>query len=83
MCGPGMIRAKYDKNAPSTWAHFQTREQKSTEEGRMTDPFASDDGRYDSLSGRRFSIQTQRGGSFAGSGGNPSIACRFFLPLSK
>ena len=65
---PGFLKAEYNKDDPSTWKHFQTAEQKSTEEGRMTDPFASDDGRYDSLSGRRFSIQTQRGGSFAGSG---------------
>ena len=64
MCGPGFIQAKYDKDDPSTWKHWQTADQKSTEEGRMTNPFASDDGRYDSLSGREFAIQTQRGGQW-------------------
>ena len=66
MCAPGFIQADYDKDNPDTWKHWQTAEQKSTEEGRMTNPFASDDGRYDSLSGRRFDIQTQRGGQWAG-----------------
>ena len=69
MCAPGFIKAKYDKDDPSTWKHWQTAEQKSTEEGRMTNPFASDDGRYDSLSGREFAIQTQRGGRW---GSNPT-----------
>ena len=62
MCFPGVIKARYDKDDPSTWKHWQTADQKSTEEGRMTNPFASDDGRYDSLSGQTFDIQTQRGG---------------------
>ena len=66
MCGPGFIQAKYDKDDPSTWKHWQTADQKSTEEGRMTNPFASDDGRYDSLSGQTFDIQTQRGGMWEG-----------------
>lgn len=64
MCGPGFLRAKYDKDDPSTWKHFQTEEQKSTEEGRNTNPFYTEDGRYDSLSGRTFDIQTQRGGQW-------------------
>ena len=59
-----MIGATYDKDDPSTWKHWQTAEQKSTEEGRMTNPFASEDGRYDELSGRRFAIQTQPGGQW-------------------
>ena len=66
MCFPGVISAKYDKDDPSTWKHWQTADQKSTEEGRMTNPFASDDGRYDSLSGQTFDIQTQRGGMWEG-----------------
>ena len=66
MCGPGFIQAKYDKDDPSTWKHWQTADQKSTEEGRMTNPFASDDGRYDSLRGQTFDIQTQRGGMWEG-----------------
>ena len=78
MCGPGFIQAKYDKDDPSTWKHWQTADQKSTEEGRMTNPFASDDGRYDSLSGQTFDIQTQRGGQWEGehrySGRNISYA---------
>ena len=57
-----MLKAEYNKDDPSTWKHWQTTEQKSTEEGRNTNPFASEDGRYDELSGRRFSIQTQPGG---------------------
>ena len=64
MCGPGFLRFKYDKDDPSTWKHFQTAEQKSTEEGRNTNPFYTEDGRYDSLSGREFAIQTQRGGQW-------------------
>ena len=61
-----MLKAEYNKDDPSTWKHWQTAEQKSTEEGRMTNPFASEDGRYDSLSGQRFDIQTQRGGRWEG-----------------
>jgi hypothetical protein len=64
MCAPGFIKAEYNKDDPSTWKHWQTAEQKSTEEGRMTNPFASDDGRYDSLSGQQWSVQTQRGGQW-------------------
>ena len=66
MCFPGTIKAQYNKDDPSTWKHWQTAEQKSTEEGRMTNPFASDDGRYDSLSGQQWAIQTQRGGQWEG-----------------
>jgi len=66
MCAPGFLKATYDKDDPSTWKNFQTAEQKSTEEGRMTNPFASDDGRYDVLSGQQFDIQTQRGGQWEG-----------------
>ena len=66
MCGPGFIQAKYDKDDPSTWKHWQTAEQKSTEEGRNTNPFYTDDGRYDVLSGQTFDIQTQRGGMWEG-----------------
>ena len=60
MCFPGFLKAKYDKDDPSTWVHWQSAAQK--EEG--TDPFATDDGRYDSLSGREFNIATQRGGQW-------------------
>lgn len=74
MCFPGAIKARYDKDDPSTWAHWQTAEQKSTEEGRMTNPFASDDGRYDSLSGREFAIQTQRGGRWGSSPTKPDLS---------
>jgi hypothetical protein len=66
MCGPGFIQADYDKDNPDTWKHWQTAEQKSTEEGRNTNPFYTEDGRYDVLSGRRFDIQTQRGGMWEG-----------------
>jgi len=65
MCGAGFLTAKYDKDDSSTWKHFQTAEQKSTEEGRNTNPFYTEDGRYDSLSGRTFDIQTQTGGQWA------------------
>jgi hypothetical protein len=67
MCFPGVIKATYDKDDPSTWKHWQTAEQKSTEEGRMTNPFATEDNRYDELSGRKFSIQTQPGGVWGSS----------------
>ena len=64
MCFPGVISAKYDKDDESTWKHWQTAEQKSTEEGRKTNPFATEDNRYDELSGQTFAIQTQRGGQW-------------------
>ena len=68
MCFPGTLAATYDKDNPDTWKHWQTAGQKSTEEGRMRNPFASEDGRYDELSGRKFAIQTQPGGQW---GSNP------------
>jgi len=72
-----MIKAEYNKDDPSTWKHWQTAEQKSTEEGRNTNPFASEDGRYDELSGRRFSIQTQRGGRWGSNPGKPEDKSTF------
>jgi len=60
MCFPGAIKARYDKDNPSTWVHWQTAEQKRS--GDTGDPFASEDGRYDSLSGQTFDIQSQTGG---------------------
>ena len=66
MCFPGALKATYDKDNPDTWKHWQTAEQKSTEEGRMRNPFATDDGRYDVLSGQQLDIQTQRGGMWEG-----------------
>ena len=60
MCFPGFLKAKYDKDNPSTWVHWQSAAQKA--EG--TNPFATDDGRYDSLSGQELSIATQRGGQW-------------------
>ena len=74
MCFPGTIKAEYNKDDPSTWKHWQTAEQKSTEEGRMTNPFASDDGRYDSLSGQQWSIQTQRGGRWGSEPTKPDLS---------
>ena len=77
---PGAIKMRYDKDDPSTWAHWQTAEQKSTEEGRMTNPFATEDNRYDELSGRTFSIQTQPGGKW-GSNAPPPKESRPFQDM--
>ena len=53
MCGPGVFQQEV--GGEETWHHWGGK-----------DPLASDDGRYESLRGQKFSIKSQRGGEHGG-----------------
>ena len=80
MCGPGFLRAKYDKDDPSTWRHWEPVGDRTNEEAlgrswggeanpndpQKYNPLWTEDGRYDVLSGQRFGVGTGRGGLWGG-----------------
>ena len=80
MCGPGMLTSVYDKDDPSTWRHWEPVGDRTNEEAlgrswggeanpndpQKYNPLWTEDGRYDVLSGQRFSVGTGRGGLWGG-----------------